>query len=56
MSKKKIIKIINEVCPTINVFEMKNSDMEVKWLELVQKGVSKYNSIKYLSSLLVICK
>lgn len=45
---EKIIKIINEVCPTINVFEMKNSDMEVKWLELVQKGVSKYNSIKYL--------
>ena len=44
----KLIKIISKNCPAISVFEMKNADNEVKWLELVQKGVSKYQAIKYL--------
>jgi len=52
----RIIITIQEKCPTISVFEMKNKNFEVKWLELFQKGVSKFHAIKYLCKKEHICK
>lgn len=45
---KKIIQKINEKSLNLNVIEMKSSGRDVKWLELFQKGISKFEAIKYL--------
>lgn len=46
-NNKYIIKKVSKYCPTINIIEMKNNDGD-KWLELISKGVSKYNALKYI--------